>query len=260
MIDRAEIKAEAKGIMKTARVSPYVMTLLLLAIIFLLERVSDLAEGGSPFYSYGMIQQYLEALAGGDIYALEQVALMLPDNTGLTAFFSILVSLVTLILKGGYYIYCMGIRRGAEMPCATLADGLGVAGKLIWCSIQMGVKIFLWSMLFWFPGIVAAYRYRFAYYNILTDNSLTASEAIRLSCEQTRGMKWQLFVLDLSFIGWNLLSPITFGLLGIWLTPYMTLCDIAYFEEGQRRVGRGYVNGPRNEDPPMRNGDPWGPL
>ena len=260
MIDRAEIKAEARGIMRTARVSPYVMTILLMAIIFVLERVSDLVEGGSPFYSYGMLQRYYEALASGDIYALERVAMLLPDNTGLTAFFSILVSLVTMILNSGYYIYCIGIRRGAEMPYATLADGLGVAGKLIWCAIQMSVKIFLWSLLFWIPGLVAAYRYRFAYYNILTDNSLSASDAIRLSCEQTRGMKWQLFVLDLSFIGWNLLNSITFGLLGIWLTPYMTLCDIAYFEEGQRRVGRGYVNGPRDDGSTTRDGDPWGPI
>ena len=44
-------------------------------------------------------------------------------------FFSVLVSLVGLVLNGGYYIYCMGIRRGVEMPYATLADGLGVAGS-----------------------------------------------------------------------------------------------------------------------------------
>ena len=113
-----------------------------------------------------------------------------------------------------------------------------MAGKLIWCSIQIGVKVFLWSMLFWIPGIIAAYRYRFAYYNILTDGSLSAGDAIRLSCQQTQGLKGQLFVLDLSFIGWSILSSMTMGLLGVWLTPYMTLCDLAYFEEGQRNVGR----------------------
>ena len=168
-----------------------------------------------------------------------------------------LVSLVGLVLNGGYYIYCMGIRRGAEMPFSTLADGLGVAGKLIWCWIQVSVKIFLWSMLLWIPGIVAAYRYRFAYYNILTDSSLSASAAIRLSCQQTYGMKMELFVLDLSFIGWAMLAALTAGILNVWLTPYATLCDIAYFEEGQRRVGRGGFNG--NQAPPAA-GDPWGQM
>lgn len=257
MINRGAVKEEAKSIIRSARVSPIVVTLLVMAIMFVLERMTDLVEGGSLFYSYGLVRRYYDALMSNDLGGLEALLYSLPDNTGITFFFSMLVSLVGLVLNGGYYIYCMGIRRGAEMPYATLADGLGVAGKLIWCAIQMSVKIFLWSMLFWIPGIIAVYRYRFAYYNILTDGSLTAGGAIRLSCQQTSGMKWQLFVLDLSFIGWSLLSALTMGLLNVWLTPYMTLCDLAYFEEGQRRVGRGSFNG--GERPPEA-GDPWGQV
>lgn len=257
MINRGAVKEEAKSIIRSARVSPIVVTLLVMAIVFVLERMTDLVEGGSLFYSYGLVRRYYDALMSNDLGGLEALLYSLPDNTGITFFFSMLVSLVGLVLNGGYYIYCMGIRRGAEMPYATLADGLGVAGKLIWCAIQMSVKIFLWSMLFWIPGIIAVYRYRFAYYNILTDGSLTAGGAIRLSCQQTSGMKWQLFVLDLSFIGWSLLSALTMGLLNVWLTPYMTLCDLAYFEEGQRRVGRGSFNG--GERPPEA-GDPWGQV
>lgn len=260
MLDRAQIKAEAKTIMRSARVSPYLVTLLVMAIIFVLDRVSDLVQGGSLFYSYGVWQRYLEILESGDLEALERLIAVLPEHTGTAAFFSILVSLVSVVLNGGYYIYCIGIRRGVDMPYATLADGLGSAGKLIWCNIQMDIKIFLWSLLFWIPGIIAAYRYRFAYYNILTDSSLTAGDAIQLSCQQTRGMKGELFVLDLSFIGWILLNSITFGLLGIWLTPYMTLCDLAYFEEGQRRVGRGNFNGRQDGHMPPMDGDPWGPV
>lgn len=259
MLNRAQIKAEAKTIMKGARVSPYLMTLLLMSIVFILDRITDLILGGSPFYSYSTWQRYLELMESGNLDALEQMAALLRERIGSVMFFLILVSLAGIILNGGYLVYCIGIRRGAEMPYSTLADGLGSAGKLIWCHIQMGVKIVLWSLLFWIPGIIAAYRYRFAYYNILTDDSLSAGDAIKLSCQQTRGMKGELFVLDLSFIGWNLLSSMTFGLLGIWLTPYMTLCDLAYFDEGQRRVGRGYFSGRQGKHPPV-NGDPWGPL
>lgn len=255
MIDRVEIKAEAKQIVRSAHVSPILVTLVMMAILFILERITDLVEGGSLFYSYGAIQRYYAILQSGDTESLEQLLMLLPENTGTAFFFSILVSLVSIVLNGGYYIYCIGIRRGAQMPVSTLADGLGVAGKLIWCAIQMSVKIFLWSLLFWIPGIIAAYRYRFAVYNIITDNSLSASDAIRLSCQQTQGMKWQLFVLDLSFLGWMILSSLTLGILGVWLTPYMTLCDIAYFEEGQRNVGRGSFNNPGQ--PPV-DGDPWG--
>lgn len=258
MLNRREIKAEAKGIMRTARVSPYLVTLLVLAIGYVLEKVEMLAQFGSPFFTTTYAMTFYRAVLSGDTAALEEMAASLPAQTGGGFFFfSILISLFTLILNGGYYIYCMGIRRGAEMPYATLADGLGVAGKLIWCSIQISVKIFLWSLLLWIPGIVAAYRYRFAYYNILTDGSITAGDAIRLSCRQTSGMKWQLFVLDLSFLGWGLLSALTMGLLNVWLRPYMTLCDLACFEEGQRRVGRGTFNGGQR---PPEAGDPWGQV
>ena len=128
------------------------------------------------------------------------------------------------------------------MPYSTLTEGLSVAGKLIWCWVQLTVRTFLWSMLFIIPGIVAAYRYRFAYYNLLTDSNLSAGEAIRLSCQQTAGIKMDLFVLDLSFIGWLLLYAITMSLLDMWLTPYITLCDLAYFEDAQKRLGRSPYN------------------
>ena len=113
--------------------------------------------------------------------------------------------------------------------------------------------MFLWSLLLFIPGIIAAYRYRFAYYNILTDGSLSASEAIALSCRQTAGMKMDLFVLDLSFIGWEIVSNLTYGLLNIWLMPYKTLAELAYFEEGQRRVGRSPYGGASGG----QSGTPW---
>lgn len=239
MRNRMDIKLEAKQMVRTAQVSPLVMTAIVMAVVFVLDRVVDLVEGGSLFYTYTLNWQYLQASLQGDVYAMEMLLNGLPESTASTFFFSTLVSLFTVVLNGGYYIYCMGIRRGVEMPYATLLDGLSVAGKLIWCWLQMTVKIFLWSMLFVVPGIIASYRYRFAYYNILSDDSLSAGDAIRLSCRQTNGMKGDLFCLDLSFIGWNLLSGLTMGLLNIWLTPYMTLCDLAYFEDAQQRLGQG---------------------
>ena len=237
MINRVEIKRDAKSLISTARVSPLVVTAIVIAICFVLERVVDLVEGGSPFYTYSLNWDYFQAALAGDVYAMDMLLNTLPASTAASFFFSTLVTLFTVVLNGGYYIYCMGIRGGAEMPYATLLDGLSVAGKLIWCWLQMTVRIFLWSMLFVIPGIIAAYRYRFAYYNVLSDDALSAGDAIRLSCRQTQGRKADLFMLDLSFIGWSLLSGLTMGLLNIWLTPYMTLCDLAYYEEAQGRLG-----------------------
>ena len=245
MIDRAEIKREAKGIMRQARVSPLLIGLLIFAITMALDKVQSLVEYGTLFPTWRLFE-YASYLASADPAALLEMsqeelmamAGLVSSASAYSLFFSILISLFTTVLCGGFYLYCMGIRQGREMPVSTLADGLGLAGKLIWCSILTTIKVFLWSLLFFFPGIIAAYRYRFATYNLLVDPSLSAGAAIRMSCEQTRGMKWDLFVLDLSFIGWSILSAFTAGLLSIWLLPYMSLCDLGYFEEAQRRPGR----------------------
>lgn len=258
MRSRVDIKTEAKQILRTARVSPILITLIVMAIAFVLNRVVTLVEYGSLF-PFNFIQTYFtayqRAITTGDFSALEVLMASLPESTTMSFFFSTLVSLFTVVLNGGYFVYCMGIRQGVEMPYSSLTDGLSVAGKLIWCWIQLTVRTFLWSLLFVIPGIVAAYRYRFAYYNLLTDSSLSAGEAIRLSCQQTAGIKLDLFVLDLSFLGWALLSALTMNLLNMWLTPYMTLCDLAYFEDAQQRLGRSPYGGSSQTPPP--SGMPW---
>jgi len=253
MLNRAEIKMQAKSIMRGAEVSPYLITLIVLAIGLVLNEIAETVEYGAPFGSVSATQQYLDMIANGDLDAL--AASTIPETTTGSFFFSVLVSLVTVVLNGGYFIYCMGIRQGLRMPYSTLADGLSVAGKLIWCWLQISVRTFLWSLLFVIPGIVATYRYRFAYYNLLTDASLSAGDAIRLSCQQTQGVKGELFVLDLSFIGWYMLIPLTLGILNIWLTPYVTLCDLAYFEDAQLRLGRAPYGG--TPGPRATGEDPW---
>lgn len=254
MRDRVGIKLQAKDIMRRAQVSPYLITLAVLAICFVLNKMVELVEYGSLFYAPRFAGEYIALLAQGDFNALEALLEAVPENTTGAFFFSTLVSLFTVVLNGGYFIYCMGIRQGQRMPYSTLADGLQVAGKLIWCWIQISVRTFLWSLLFVIPGIIAAYRYRFAYYNLLTDATLSAGDAIALSGLQTQGVKGELFILDLSFLGWSILSSLTMGVLNIWLTPYTTLCDLAYFEDAQLRLGRNPYG---TFAPPSGGPDPW---
>lgn len=238
MINRRQIKAEAKGLIRTGRVSPLVMTAIVLVVTLVLDRVVDLVNYGTLIPEIYDIRYIMELAQGMDMdAALEAATSSLVVHDSLAAdFLSILVDLFLLVLMGGYYFYLMGIRQGWTMRYDDLMDGLSVAGKLIWCQIQIGFRVMCWSLLLFVPGIMAAYRYRFAVYNIMENDQITASEAIALSCQQTKGMKWDLFVLDLSFIGWSALSSMTLGLLDIWLMPYRTLCDLAYREEAQRSL------------------------
>jgi len=72
-------------------------------------------------------------------------------------------------------------------------------------GLMTSLFTFLWSLLFVIPGIIASYRYAFAMLDLCQNPELGVMEALDLSKRQTLGYKWQLFVLQLSFIGWSLL-------------------------------------------------------
>ena len=94
----------------------------------------------------------------------------------------------------------------------------------------------LWMLLFIIPGIVKSYEYMMIPY-ILSDNPhMNKEEAFALSRKMMDGNKWNAFVLDLSFIGWELLSMLTFGVLSIfYVTPYKAYTKAALY----RRLSSG---------------------
>lgn len=91
---------------------------------------------------------------------------------------------------------------------------------------------YLWSLLFVIPGIIKSYAYAMVPYIIYENPNLTPNQAVALSEKLTRGYKWKLFVLELSFIGWNLLSALTAGILGLlYVNPYMGLTYAGAYEQ-----------------------------
>ena len=94
-----------------------------------------------------------------------------------------------------------------------------------------GLYTFFWSLLLIVPGIVAAYRYAMTPY-ILTDHpELTASEAIERSKRMMDGHKGELFVLDLTFIGWRILASICANLGHLFVNPYQSAARAAFYRE-----------------------------
>ena len=103
--------------------------------------------------------------------------------------------------------------------------------KNVWAMLLYTIFIGLWSLLFLIPGIVKAYAYSMTPY-ILKDNpELSANEAINLSKKMMKGHKFDLFMLQLSFIGWYILSIFTFGIGMLWLVPYTTTAQAAFYQD-----------------------------
>ncbi len=158
------------------------------------------------------------------------------EETPVQTFLSIFLNLLGMLVGAGLVMFLMEVRRGEEPPYAAMFDSFSILGRIIWLQINIFVRVFLWTLLFIIPGVAAAYRYRFALYNLLEDPSLSASEAIARSKAQTYGMKLELLVCDFSFLGWMMLSAMTLSILDVWLAPYRVLTDLAYYEAGKSRL------------------------
>lgn len=96
----------------------------------------------------------------------------------------------------------------------------------------MRLFTFLWGLLLIIPGIIKAYEYWCVPY-ILADNAdISYKEAFTRSREMTSGHKMDLFLLQLSFLGWDALGALTFGILEIlYVAPYKQLAYAEMYNE-----------------------------
>ncbi|WP_373231038.1 DUF975 family protein [Cohnella sp.] len=130
------------------------------------------------------------------------------------------VWIVTGALTFGVLNFYLSISRRENPQTADLFSGFGRFVDTFLLYLLSTIFVLLWSLLLIIPGIIAAFRYSQAYY-ILKDNpGISALEAINRSKEMMVGHKGRLFVLGLTFIGWFLLSCVTFGIGLLWLAPY----------------------------------------
>ncbi|MDE6432946.1 MAG: DUF975 family protein [Lachnospiraceae bacterium] len=67
------------------------------------------------------------------------------------------------------------------------------------------IRIWGWSLLFYFPGLVKYYEYFFVPYIMAENPTISKERARELSSQMSNGHKWQMFVLELSFLGWMML-------------------------------------------------------
>lgn len=116
-------------------------------------------------------------------------------------------------------------------------------GNIVKTMFLVDLYTFLWSLLFVIPGIIKSYEYRMVPYLMAEYPDMASSEAFRISREMMTGNKWEAFVLDLSFIGWNILTMVTFGLVGIFYAgPYQMLTNSAlYLTLKKTNPSLGYV-------------------
>lgn len=136
-----------------------------------------------------------------------------------------LIGLAILIIVSGPLslsnaVISLNVAVGAGVKLEDIFSGFKNMGTVIILWLLNELFIFLWTLLFIIPGIVKRYSYSMSYF-ILRDNPTISQEEARYrSIQIMRGNKWRLFCLDFSFIGWEILSLLTFGIISFWVTPY----------------------------------------
>ena len=148
-------------------------------------------------------------------------------STFLAIFFVVLAVIICYylffgnILQVGTDGWFMCFARGESPTVGTMFGSFKFYGRALSTTLLRDVYIFLWMLLFLIPGAIKSYAYSMTTYILCDNPNLTASQALKLSEKMTDGYKGELFIMELSFFGWNLLNTLTLGILGIlYVTPY----------------------------------------
>ncbi len=188
----------------------------------------------------------------------------LGNSEAMTAFLAIIGIVGVIILFAlivgmllSYFVYnplLVGVQRyfiTATYKDATFSDYncLGHGFKkgnylnVVKIMFLRGLFTGLWSLLFVIPGIIKAYEYRMIPFILAEDPEISTEDAFRLSKEMMDGNKWDAFVLELSFLGWHLLSVFTCGILSVfYVNPYMYLTYTHLYEALKHRVSVDYYD------------------
>ncbi|MBQ8063032.1 MAG: DUF975 family protein [Clostridia bacterium] len=145
------------------------------------------------------------------------------------------IFLLTGALTAGLLSYHLKVWRGEE---GELKDLLSKFNKdfprITKMYLLQTLYVSLWTLLFIVPGIVMAIAYSQAYFLMLDDPELSATDALIKSKELMKGKKWDYFVMYVSFLGWIILSVLTFGILFLWVNPYLLQTLTGYYHENIR--------------------------
>lgn len=136
---------------------------------------------------------------------------------------ALITLLISIPLSIGLILIYLDVTNNLDIKLERLFDGFKYFWKAFVLMLLVGVFTWLWTLLFIIPGIIKAYSYSMSFYILAENPEMTALEALNESKRIMQGHKMELFVLELSFILWDLLYIVTFGIAGIWIMPYMQL-------------------------------------
>ena len=211
LFDRIQFKHQAKKQLRTSWMVPVLITLIFFVIFFMVNK--DSFEFSLPDFSNieNFTYSYYFNVSPSD------------DNTAL----NLLTSLINIMISGIFGIafakFYLDMIQKDKMQFQDFLNNLSLFVRGILGQLWMILWIVLWSFLFFIPGIVKTFAYSQMHYILAEFPEVSVTEAMKISMKITKGYKWDIFMMYLSFLGWMILSMLSFGIGFLWLIPYMNL-------------------------------------
>ena len=150
-----------------------------------------------------------------------------PDFVG--TLLLVAIYLLILLIGYGFTLYSLSISRSKSANVWTLFDGFAYFLKVIWMNFRVYLAVALWSLLLIVPGILASYNYRQTAFLLADHPDWSIKHCMRESKRLMQGKRMDLFLLDLSFIGWNLLA--LFPFVSVYTLPYTTTTYALFYNQ-----------------------------
>lgn len=242
LLDRVTIKRQARAILKGRQKPVLTSSILFVALLLVFSYLSYRLTMPSTEDTL----RFADLFAAGDYEGAQRI-LASVQPTFLETLMSDLFSYLQAIVAFGFLGLLLNAVRGKEVAPGMLLDGFGPWIRVLLLELVSRLIITAGFFLLIIPGILALYNYRMARYLLLTRPEYGVLDCLRESRLRMRGHRWELFLLDLSFLGWALLSSIP--ILGIaalvWMLPYRECANLLYYEAVSASAP------PAGEDPPL---------
>lgn len=155
-------------------------------------------------------------------------ALSAKDSTGASG---LLVYFILYPMIWGFVVAFLDVARGGGVNIGTLFEGFKDFARIAVTGLLRYVYTVLWMLLLIVPGIIKSYSYSMTDYIMRDDPDIKNNAAIEKSMKMMEGNKMRLFMLDLSFIGWGILSILTLGIGFLFLVPYVSTAHAHFYED-----------------------------
>ena len=141
-----------------------------------------------------------------------------------SATIAILIPIISLVITGplaiGQSRFFINLANRENPKFSDLWFGFNNILRGIGVTLLVGIAVCIGTILFIIPGIIISFMYSQVYYIMAENPNKSVLECLRESARIMKGHKMELLILELSFLGWIILTALTCGIAGLYVLPY----------------------------------------